>query len=148
MSTFIIDHYDSEYKTHRFDAFYSELFRLLQHGMVVKNIKIKLLSGDKFDVYYPYETGKNYLIDMNLKSRFQNIQINKKEKTLFFFKLVDEKYGNIGNNMKISDVLPKGVDITQHTVEYYYLFNRTQKILTHDKFISHCINSCGDYDSN
>jgi len=139
MATFIIDHYDSTYETQHIEEFCIELIKMFKSETVIKNIKMKKSSNDKYEVYYPYITGKNYLIDSKLKSQFPNIQINKKDGVLFFFKLINEKYGgDVGCDMKISDILPKGVEITQYTIQYYYLLDNTQEILYIDDFIDSC----------
>lgn len=84
------------------------------------------------------KTGKNYLIDSKLKSHYKNIIINPSDKKIYFFKYKNN-FCNI-NNMKISDILPKGIELTQYSVEYYYLLKNLDQILSINEFIDICTN--------
>jgi len=127
MSTFIIDCYDSIYKTQCIDSFFSKLYCMFRDRTVIKNIRIEKKNGI-VDLYHPYETTSNYLIDSKLKSHFFDIG---QTKSLFFFKL--ENNYNV-QNIKISDILPRGVEITQRAIEYYSLLKKISGVSTSDQF--------------
>jgi hypothetical protein len=124
---FIIDHYDEQYVTNDVNLVFQKISELERKCEIIKHLKVKNFITDEYDIYYVYHTGNNHYIDSKIKSQYTDLTILPIDKYLFFFKLTNDK---TDCDVKISDILPKGVDINQYTIQYYHLLNNIEKILS------------------
>ena len=132
---FIIDHYDAQYVTDSLSDVFIEIYKLISQNDVIKHLRVKNLASNKYDTYHVYRIGSNCYIDSKIKSYYESLILLPNDKHLFFFKLINGKNDfGMCNSMVISDILPKGVEINQYTIQYYYLLNNTEKILSKSEF--------------
>ncbi len=132
---FTINYYDAEYVTNDITSMFLEIFKLTMQNTVIKHLKVKDLVTKQYDTYYVYHTGNNRYIDSKIKSQYPSLPILPSERHLFFFKLVNGKTDcDVYGGMKISDILPKEVEINQYTIQYYHVLNNTEKILSKNEF--------------